>query len=104
MSSHSYEEGAIAKSFSPSYIALGPVYFTQLKSMSFSPQGIGALKTWKKLFPCPVVAIGGINLERLPDVMEANPDLISVVRDITLSKKPEEKIEDWQRSILSYSL
>jgi hydroxymethylpyrimidine kinase/phosphomethylpyrimidine kinase/thiamine-phosphate diphosphorylase len=104
LSSHSYEEGAIAKSFSPSYIALGPVYFTQLKSMSFSPQGIGALKTWKKLFPCPVVAIGGINLERLPDVMEANPDLISVVRDITLSKKPEEKIEDWQRSILSYTL
>ena len=50
LSSHSYEEGAIAKGISPSYVALGPIYFTQLKAMDFAPQGVGALKTWKKLF------------------------------------------------------
>ena len=49
LSSHSYEEGAIAKGISPSYIALGPIYFTKLKAMNFSPQGIMALKTWKNI-------------------------------------------------------
>ncbi|MDC0254599.1 PfkB family carbohydrate kinase [Bacteriovoracales bacterium] len=99
LSSHSYEEGAIAKGIYPSYVALGPIYFTQLKAMDFAPQGVEAFKTWKKLFSCPVVAIGGINLDRLPEVMKANPDIVSVVRDITLSKNPEERTLHWQKAI-----
>ena len=99
LSSHSYEEGAIAKGISPSYVALGPIYFTQLKAMDFAPQGVEALKIWKKLFSCHVVAIGGINLDRLPEVMEANPNIVSVVRDITLSKNPEERTLHWQKAI-----
>ena len=103
LSSHSYEEGAIAKGIFPSYVALGPIYFTKLKAMNFSPQGVSALKTWKKIYDCPVVAIGGINLELLPEVMSASPEIVSVVRDITLSKKPTQRVKEWQKQLSAKS-
>ena len=99
LSSHSYVEGAIAKGILPSYVALGPIYFTKLKAMNFSPQGVSALKTWKKIYDCPVVAIGGINLSLLPEVMEASPEIVSVVRDITLSEKPTQRVFEWQKKL-----
>ena len=104
LSSHSYFEGAIAKGILPSYVALGPIYFTKLKAMNFSPQGVSALRTWKKIYDCPVVAIGGINLSLLPEVMEASPEIVSVVRDITLSEKPTQRVFEWQNKLSHNSI
>jgi hydroxymethylpyrimidine kinase/phosphomethylpyrimidine kinase/thiamine-phosphate diphosphorylase len=95
VSTHCYYEAAVAHGLRPSYIAFGPVYHTELKSMDFAPQGIDNLKTLRSIFDCPLVAIGGITLERVSEVMKGKPDYISVVRDITLSKNPEARIKSW---------
>ncbi|MDX2367799.1 MAG: thiamine phosphate synthase, partial [Colwellia sp.] len=41
----------------------------------------------------PVVAIGGINLERAPQVLATGVDSIAVVTAITEAKQPEEAVK-----------
>ena len=54
----------------PDYIALGPIYPTILKAMAFAPQGLPRITEWKKkIGKIPLVAIGGITLERVAGVL-----------------------------------
>lgn len=100
LSTHCYFEAAQAHGLNPSYIAFGPIYYTALKAMKFKPQGIENLKLWRSLFDCPLVAIGGINLNRVSDIMECGPEIISVVRDITLNKSPSDRVMEYQSMLL----
>jgi len=95
VSTHSFEEADVAKNLKPSYAAFGPIYETKLKKMNFAPQGAAKIKTWKEMFDCPVIAIGGITLEKAREVLRGGPDAISVVRDITLAENPEKRLRDW---------
>jgi thiamine-phosphate pyrophosphorylase len=83
ISSHSPGERDRALDLSPSYIALGPLYETTLKRMKFAPQGLERLQHWKmRAQDVPVVGIGGVSLERAPDVLAAGADSIAVVSDL----------------------
>lgn len=90
VSTHDEAELDRALNLAPDYIALGPIYFTRLKAMRFEPQGLERIGRWKaRLGPIPLVAIGGITLERAPGVLAAGADIVSVVTDITLHADPE---------------
>jgi len=95
VSTHSYFEAAVAHGLRPSYAALGPVYFTKLKSMRFAPQGVQKLAAWKRMLGCPLVAIGGITLENAPEVLREKPDFISVVGDIANAPDTEARVRSW---------
>ena len=82
ISTHSYAEAARAKALDPSYIALGPIFPTTLKSMNFAPQGIETLRIWRQLFACPLVAIGGITEARVPETLTAGADAVAIITDI----------------------
>jgi len=97
VSSHDHLEGARARALRPSYIAFGPVFHTQLKSMRFAPQGVERLKAWKSMNPFPIVAIGGITLENAAEVLTARPDFISVVGDVANAPDPEGRAAQWLR-------
>ena len=99
VSTHCYFEAAWALGVRPSYIAFGPIYHTALKAMDFAPQGLENLKLWRDLFALPLVAIGGINLDRGTDVAQTGADIISVVRDILLNPTPMERTEAWKSQI-----
>ena len=88
VSTHCYEEVARAHALNPSYIACGPIYHTTSKVMSFSPQGIEQLQRWRRTLHYPLVAIGGINLERLSEVLNVNIEGVSVISAITKAKNP----------------
>ena len=86
LSTHTPAELARAKAVQPSYLAIGPVYPTTLKVMPYPPVGLLQLKDWaKQAAPYPVVAIGGISLERLPGVMACGVDGVAVVSAVTLA-------------------
>jgi thiamine-phosphate pyrophosphorylase len=90
VSTHDEQELARALALEPAYVALGPIYFTRLKAMRFAPQGLERIGQWKqRLNGLPLVAIGGITLERAAGVLAAGADSISVVTDITLAADPE---------------
>ena len=96
LSTHDQDELDRALTFDPEYIALGPVYPTILKKMKWHEQGLPRVTEWKKYIRgIPLVAIGGMTVERTAEVFEAGADIISVVTDITLNKSPEKRVKNW---------
>jgi thiamine-phosphate pyrophosphorylase len=96
LSTHDDAELENALRHDPDYVALGPIYPTTLKAMRFAPQGLAPITLWKKrVGKIPLVAIGGITLERAPAVYGAGADSIAVVSDVTLSKDPDARVRAW---------
>jgi thiamine-phosphate pyrophosphorylase len=96
ISTHSHEELARALGFAPDYIALGPIYPTVLKVMPWAPQGLERITEWKRrVGDIPLVAIGGLTVERLPGVFGAGADVAAVVNDIVSNKDPEGRARAW---------
>jgi len=94
LSTHTPAELARARAVQPSYLAIGPIYPTTLKVMPYEPVGLVQLKQWAALAaPYPVVAIGGISLERLPGVLaclSGDNDGAAVVSAVTLAADPKQ--------------
>jgi thiamine-phosphate pyrophosphorylase len=98
ISTHDDAELARALGLAPDYVALGPIYPTLLKVMPFAPQGLERIGEWKRrIGAIPLVAIGGITLERLPGVLAAGADSAAVVTDIVRHPAPEERMRNWIR-------
>ena len=96
VSTHDDGELDRALATEPDYVALGPVYPTILKKMRFGPQGLERVGEWKRrLGAMPLVAIGGLTVERAPGVLEAGADILSAVTDITLNPDPEARVKEW---------
>lgn len=97
VSTHSHDELATALAAAPDYVALGPVYETTLKKMPWAPQGLERLRDWVQRAGRPVVAIGGITLERAPAVYDTGAAAIAVVSDVIASSAPERRVAEWLR-------
>jgi len=96
LSTHDEAELDTALAAKPDYIALGPVWPTILKKMKWAPQGAEKLRDWKtRIAPIPLVAIGGLNPDRLQAVFENGADSAAVVTDITLNAAPEARTREW---------
>jgi thiamine-phosphate pyrophosphorylase len=96
LSTHDHLELETALAARPDYIALGPVYPTILKQMKWAPQGLERLGEWKRrIAPTPLVAIGGLNPDRLEGVFGCGADSAAVVTDITLDADPEARTRQW---------
>ena len=96
VSTHDEEELATALKADPDYVALGPIFFTTLKSMRFAPQGIERITRWKRAIgSLPLVAIGGIKLEHAADIFAAGADSIAVVSDVTQNADPDARVRAW---------
>ena len=93
LSTHTPAELARAHAVRPSYLAIGPIYPTTLKVMPYEPVGLERLKAWvPQAAPYPVVAIGGISLQRMPGVMACGVDGVAVVSAITLAADPQQAV------------
>ncbi len=96
LSTHDDAELDNALRHAPDYVALGPIYPTTLKAMRFAPQGLHRITLWKqRIGQRPLVAIGGITLERAAAVFAAGADSIAVVSDVTGSADPDARVRAW---------
>ena len=96
ISTHDEGELECALAKRPDYVALGPIYPTLLKEMPWAPQGLARIGEWKRrVGALPLVAIGGLTLERLPAVLAAGADVAAVVTDIVRAAQPEARVRDW---------
>ena len=96
LSTHDDAELETALRQDPDYVALGPIYPTTLKVMRFAPQGLERITLWKRrIGNIPLVAIGGITLERAPGVYAAGADSIAVVSDVTQNADPDARVRAW---------
>ncbi|WP_281708254.1 thiamine phosphate synthase [Phaeobacter italicus] len=96
LSTHDETELERALSHGPDYVALGPVYETLLKQMKWAPQGLDRVRRWKQMVAdTPLVAIGGLTIDRLPGVFAAGADSAAVVTDIQQAPDPEAQTRAW---------
>ena len=96
LTTHDEAELERALALEPDYVALGPIYPTILKAMPFAPQGLARIGEWKRrIGAIPLVAIGGLSVERAKLCLEAGADSAAVVTDITLNADPEGRAREW---------
>jgi thiamine-phosphate pyrophosphorylase len=100
LSTHGYAEMLIADRHSPSYIAMGAVFPTTLKQMATAPQGTGRLAAYARLLrEVPRVAIGGIDLDRLPAVLASGVGSVGVVRALMAAPDLDAAVATWNAAI-----
>ncbi|OGT56683.1 MAG: hypothetical protein A3F43_05100 [Gammaproteobacteria bacterium RIFCSPHIGHO2_12_FULL_42_10] len=93
VSTHNYQELSRAHSLHPSYIAFGPIYATNSKTMACAPQGIEKLKHWRRIVRYPLVAIGGINENNIRAILETGVDGVALIAAITKAEDPERAVQ-----------
>lgn len=96
LSTHDSGELETALSAEPDYIALGPIYPTTLKAMKWAPQGLDRIAVWKqRVDKLPLVAIGGLTVERVAGVFAHGAQSAAVVTDIIRNPRPEVRVLKW---------
>lgn len=96
VSTHDHAELDKGLAIDPDYVALGPIWPTVLKQMPWAPQGTDRLAEWKKLIGNrPLVAIGGLTLERALLCLKSGADIASVVGDIVNHADPIGQARAW---------
>ncbi|MFN0110676.1 MAG: thiamine phosphate synthase [Blastocatellia bacterium] len=79
VSTHSLDQFKAALETSANYIAIGPVFLTKTKENPDPVVGLDLLREAKALADRPIVAIGGITLERAAEVIAAGADSVAVI-------------------------
>jgi hydroxymethylpyrimidine kinase/phosphomethylpyrimidine kinase/thiamine-phosphate diphosphorylase len=89
ISTHGCYEFLLAKQLQPSYLAIGAIFATNTKDMTGQIQGLTNLRQILALADdIPVVAIGGINQQRLEQVWRTGVSAVAVVTAITEAEQP----------------
>jgi len=80
------------------YVGLGPIFDTNTKNAG-SPLGTNIIPSVKERCALPVIAIGGINLERVERVLRAGADGIAVISDLLCSPNIKGKTQQYIQKI-----
>jgi thiamine-phosphate pyrophosphorylase len=90
VSTHTPQQTIDACALRPDYVGVGPVYATPTKKMPDPVIGIDGLCTMLSHATVPAVAIGGIDLTNLREVLAAGARNFCMVRQINRSAKPRQ--------------
>ena len=93
-STHSVSQVEAALHEPITYLAVGPVFGTSTKETGYTPVGLELVATAAKLVGdlVPIVAIGGITLERAPEVVKAGAECVAVIGDLVASGDPSSRV------------
>lgn len=87
LSTHSLAQALIAEKMPVDYIAIGPVFRTETKAeasagVTGGQVGLELVRAVRAAVTKPLVAIGGITLERAADVIAAGAGSVAVISDL----------------------
>jgi len=88
VSTHSLEEARQAVREGVDFIVFGPVYDTPSKRQYGSPQGLQRLAEVVAHVTCPVIAIGGIDTDNLPQVLQTGAHGVAMIRAVLAAPDP----------------
>ena len=103
VSTHSLEQVAAADRTSADYIAFGPIFPTATKQNPDAVVGTELLRQARKITAKPIVAIGGITLERASEVYRAGADSLAVIRDLICAANPRERAHEFLAVAASFA-
>ena len=93
VSTHDHGQVDEALMTTASYLAVGPIFGTETKATGYGPRGL-SLVSYAAGRGKPVVAIGGITLERAPQVAGAGASGMAVISNL-LTGDPEERVRSF---------
>jgi thiamine-phosphate pyrophosphorylase len=83
----SVDEAIKAEQEGADYIALSPVFSTASKNDAGPGLGLDVLREIRRNISVPVIAIGGINLDNVREVIAAGADGVAVISVVVGSRK-----------------
>lgn len=95
VSVQSYAEAARAAGIRPSYTAIGAIFATASKDLNYKPMGVDEFTRLRKLIRGPVVAIGGITLEKATVLTAAGANGLAVISDVLSTADPPARARSW---------
>ena len=94
-STHNLQQALEARSFPVDYIAVGPVFRTTSKANPDPVVGLDGLKQIASAVNKPIVAIGGIKLDDVPNVLAAGAHSIAVIRSLLSAADVSARTREW---------
>ncbi len=91
LSTHDRAQVDAALATDASYVAVGPIFSTATKETGYTARGL-ELVSYAAGRGKPVVAIGGITLERAPSVVAAGASAVAVISDILAGDDAEARV------------
>ena len=88
VSTHNLEQFSAAAASDADYIAVGPIFATDSKANPDPVVGTAMIQKARKMTQKPIVAIGGISLERAREVLEAGADSVAIISDVLRANDP----------------
>jgi thiamine-phosphate pyrophosphorylase len=95
VSTHNLEQFERAAASSTDYIAVGPVFSTASKANPDPVVGADFIRKVRSLTDKPIVAIGGVTLERAAAVIEAGADSVAVISGILSAPNPAQRAHQY---------
>jgi thiamine-phosphate pyrophosphorylase len=99
VSTHNLEQFERAAASSADYIAVGPIFNTSSKSNPDPVVGVDFIRKVRSLTDKPIVAIGGIALERAAAVIEAGADSVAVIGGIWSAADPSQRAREYIKTL-----
>jgi thiamine-phosphate pyrophosphorylase len=81
VSTHSVEQARAAAAGGADYLGFGAIYSGGLKNVT-NAQGLGRLRAVRAAVSLPIVAIGGITEETMPEALAAGADAAAIITDV----------------------
>lgn len=94
LSTHDERQVDEAVAGSATYLAVGPIFGTATKDTGYSARGLELLR-YAAGRGKPVVAIGGITLDRVERVVEAGASAVAVIGDLLTGEDPERRTREY---------
>jgi len=102
LSTHTTAQLARAVTEPVSYIAIGPVFGTSTKDTGYDVVGLAMVReaaAAARSASLPLVAIGGITLERARSVVDAGASSVAVITDLLSRGDPEARVREYLRAL-----
>ncbi|UFT98303.1 thiamine phosphate synthase [Radiobacillus kanasensis] len=90
VSATNVREAKQAKTDGADYLGVGPIYSTSTKHDAKKPMGLSGLTEVRHIVgdTLPIVAIGGIQKNHIPDILKAGGDGVAVISAISQADSP----------------
>ena len=93
---HTLEEALAAQKGDASYVAVSPIFSTKTKKDAGKPVGLKLLSIVKDAVSIPVVAIGGITIDNVPEVIAAGADAVCAISAVVAHKDVKARVNQFQ--------
>ena len=95
LSTHDRKQFEQAQQLDLDYVAVGPIFPTTSKQSAYPAVGTKQLEQLTAISRFPVVAIGGITLDRAPEVWRAGAAAVAVISDLINTDRPVQQVRHY---------